>query len=63
MRASLMDSWMVEVTFGVFSMGSPRKRITAVRVAATRSAPLSRSSRVGGSGMRRALYRFRLLFV
>src|SRR5271167_382900 len=38
MRASLMESWMVDITLGVFSMASPRRRIAAVRVAATRSA-------------------------
>jgi hypothetical protein len=53
MRASLTESWIVAITFGVLSIGSPRRRIAAVRVAATRSAPLRRSSVPVGSGMGR----------
>jgi len=47
MRASLMESWIVAMTLGVLVIGSPRRRIAAVKVAATRSAPLRRSSRLG----------------
>ena len=36
MRASLTDSWIVAMTFGELLMGSPRKRIAATRVAATK---------------------------
>ena len=62
-RASLIESWIVDITLGVFSIGSPRRRMAAVRVAATSRAPLRRSSVVGGSGMRPQLYAVRLLFV
>ena len=53
MRASLMESWMAAMTFGVLAIVSLRNRIAAVRVAATSSAPLRRSSGPVGSGMRR----------
>ena len=56
-----MESWIVAMTFGVFAMGSPRRRMAAVSVAATRSAPFMRSSEFGWSGMRRAVDRLHRL--
>lgn len=59
-----MESWIVEITLGVFSIGPPRRRIAAVRVAATRRAPLRRSSELGGSVMRAQEFTiFAFLFV
>lgn len=38
------------ITFGELVIGSPRRRIAATRVAATKRAPFRRSSVLGGSG-------------
>jgi hypothetical protein len=62
MRASLMESCIAAMTLGVFSIGSPRKRIAAVSVAATRSAPLRRSSVLGTSEGRQGSENLRCCF-
>ena len=54
---------MVAITFGVFAIGSPRRRIAAVSVAATRRAPLEALFVLDYVRHGRGLYHFRFLFV